>query len=41
MSATVNPPSRKRIRITALVLTVVALAFYFGIIAILVLRSHH
>ena len=46
MNATVTPPGaaapgRKRIRNTALALTAVALAFYFGIIVLLVLRSHH
>ena len=41
MSATVTPPSRKRIRNGALALMAVALAFYFGFIVLLVLRSHH
>jgi uncharacterized membrane protein (DUF485 family) len=41
MSATVTPPSKKRIRTSAIVLTGVALAFYFGFIALLVFRSHH
>ena len=46
MSATVTPPSavasgNKRIRHSALTLLAVALAFYFGFIALLVFRSHH
>jgi ABC-type uncharacterized transport system permease subunit len=41
MSATVTPPSRKRIRQGALTLLAVALAFYFGFIVLLVFRSHH
>ena len=41
MSATITPPGRKRIRNGALALLAVALAFYFGFIALLVLRSHH
>jgi hypothetical protein len=40
MNATVNP-SRRRIRNAALGLASVALAFYFGFIALLVFRSHH
>jgi hypothetical protein len=34
-------PLKLRIRNAALGLTTVALAFYFGIIALLVYRSHH
>jgi len=34
-------PVRRRIRKEALMLMVLALAFYFGIIALLVYRSHH
>jgi hypothetical protein len=34
-------PTRKRIRNGALGLLTVALAFYFGFIAMLVFRSHH
>jgi hypothetical protein len=34
-------PLKVRIRNAALGLTTVALAFYFGIIALLVYRSHH
>jgi hypothetical protein len=46
MSVTVSPPNaaasgKKRIRYSALILLAVALAFYFGFIALLVLRSHH
>jgi hypothetical protein len=41
MSAAVTPQDKKRIKRTALFLTVIALAFYFGIIALLVLRSRH
>jgi hypothetical protein len=33
--------AKRRIRNTALALMSVALAFYFGIIALLVYRSHH
>ena len=37
-----KPPSiRRRIRNGALGLMTVALAFYFGIIALLIYRSHH
>jgi hypothetical protein len=35
------PPRRRRIRNAALGLATVALAFYAGIIALLVFRSHH
>jgi hypothetical protein len=41
MSATVTPRGRKRIRYSAIGLSAVALAFYFGFIALLVFRSHH
>jgi hypothetical protein len=41
MSAAARPASKKRIRNTALGLLAVALAFYFGFMALLVLRSHH
>jgi hypothetical protein len=40
MSAARTPLSR-RIRNSALGLSTVALAFYFGIIALLIYRSHH
>jgi hypothetical protein len=40
MSAASSPGSR-RIRNSALGLVAVALAFYFGIIALLIYRSHH
>jgi hypothetical protein len=40
MSTAPNPQSR-RIRNLAIGLASVALAFYFGIIALLVYRSHH
>ena len=36
-----KPVSKRRIRNTALGLVAVALAFYFGIIALLIFRSHH
>jgi hypothetical protein len=36
-----RPSVRRRIRNGALGLMSVALAFYFGIIAILIYRSHH
>ena len=36
-----KPASRRRIRNTAFALMAVALAFYFGIIVLLVVRSHH
>jgi hypothetical protein len=41
MSATITPPGRKRIRNSAIGLLAVALAFYFGFIALLIYRSHH
>jgi hypothetical protein len=46
MSVTATPPNaaasgKKRIRSSALTLLAVALAFYFGFIALLVFRSHH
>jgi predicted MFS family arabinose efflux permease len=34
-------PDRRRIRARALILMGVALAFYFGFIAVAVYRSHH
>lgn len=34
-------PRKNRIRNSALVLSAVALAFYLGFIALLVIRSHH
>jgi hypothetical protein len=34
-------PTKKRIRYSALGLMTLALAFYFGFIALLVFRSHH
>jgi hypothetical protein len=36
-----RPPVRRRVRNGALGLMSVALAFYFGIIALLIYRSHH
>jgi hypothetical protein len=36
-----HPSIRRRIRNGALGLMTVALAFYFGIIALLIYRSHH
>jgi len=36
-----RPPDRRKIRNSALGLLSVALAFYFGIIAILIYRGHH
>jgi hypothetical protein len=36
-----GPSIRRRIRNAALGLMTVALAFYFGIIALLIYRSHH
>jgi hypothetical protein len=41
MSATITPPGKRRIRNSALALLAVALAFYVGFIALLVIRSHH
>ena len=46
MSATITPPDagaprKNRIRNSALALLAVALAFYVGFIALLVIRSHH
>jgi uncharacterized membrane protein (DUF485 family) len=37
----VEIPAKRRIRIRALILMSVALAFYFGFIALAVYRSHH
>jgi hypothetical protein len=37
----VDDPRRRRIRNAVIGLTAVALAFYFGFIALAVLRSHH
>jgi hypothetical protein len=41
MSAALEPRSKKRIRNGALALGALALALYFGFIALLVVRSHH
>ena len=42
MSAALTPPpSKRRIRNSALALLLVALAFYLGFIVLLVVRSHH
>jgi hypothetical protein len=41
MSATITPPGKRRIRSSALALLAVALAFYLGFIALLVIRSRH
>jgi uncharacterized membrane protein (DUF485 family) len=37
----VEIPAKRRIRTRALILMSVALAFYFGFIALAVYRSHH
>ena len=39
--SSVEFPDKRRIRVRALILMSVALAFYFGFIALLVFRSHH
>jgi hypothetical protein len=41
VNAAVSPNTRRRIRNAALGLMTVALAFYFGFIALLVFRSRH
>lgn len=41
MSATIRPPSNRRIRNSALALLAVVLVFYVGFITLLVIRSHH
>jgi hypothetical protein len=41
MNAVASPNTRRRIRNAALGLMTVALAFYFGFIALLIFRSHH
>jgi hypothetical protein len=41
VNTTASSPTKKRIRNGAIGLAAVALAFYFGFIALLVLRSHH
>lgn len=41
MSAAITPPNKRRIRNSALALLAVALAFYAGFIALLLIRNHH